>query len=195
MVRQHKSGESGSQKDAGAWTWDSQRLLKYNDKLYVPEEASVLEELLRCHHDDPLARHFGVDKTLELMSRKYYWSSMKADVKEYVDTCDICQRVKVKRHCPYGELDILLQPIGPWKEITMDFITDLLPSKRKGNVYDTILVVVDRFTKGIRYIPTTKKITAPQLEELLMEEVFLWFGAPESAVTDRGNVFTSNFWS
>ena len=72
LVRQHKSGESGSQKDAGAWTWDSQRLLKYNDKLYVPEEASVREELLRRHHDDPLARHFGVDKTSELMSRKYY---------------------------------------------------------------------------------------------------------------------------
>ena len=77
----------------------------------------------------------------------------------------------------------------------MDFITDLPPSKRKGNVYDTILVVVDRYTKGIWYIPTTKKITALQLEELLMEEVFLRFGAPDSAVTDQGSVFTSNFWS
>ena len=40
FVRQYKSGEQG-QKDAGAWTWDSQGLLKYNDKLYVPKEASV----------------------------------------------------------------------------------------------------------------------------------------------------------
>ena len=77
----------------------------------------------------------------------------------------------------------------------MDFITDLPPSKQKSNVYDKILVMVDRYTKGVRYIPTTKKITAPQLEELLMEEVFLRYSAPDGAVTDRGSVFTSNFWS
>ena len=158
--------------------------MKYNDKLYVPKEASVREELLRRHHDDSLAGHFVVDKTSELMSWKYYWGSMKVDVKEYVDTCDICQRVKVKRHRPYSELNALLQPTGLLKEITMDFITDLPPSKQKGNVYDAILVVVDRFIKGVRYIPTTKKITAPLLEELLMEEVFFQFGAPDSAVTD-----------
>ena len=77
----------------------------------------------------------------------------------------------------------------------MDFITDLPPSKRKGNVYDTILVVVDRYTKGVRYIPTTKKITAPKLEELLIEKVFLRYGAPNGAVMDQGSVFTSDFWS
>ena len=38
---------------------------------------------------------------------------MKADVKEYVDTCDICKRVKVKQHRPYGELNVLSQPTGP----------------------------------------------------------------------------------
>ena len=67
LVQKHKSGESGSQEDAGAWTWDSQGLLRHNDKLYVPKEAFVCEELLRRHHDDPLAGHFSVDKTLELM--------------------------------------------------------------------------------------------------------------------------------
>ena len=40
--------------------------------LYVPEETFVREELLRRHHNDPLAGHFGVDKTLKLMTRKYY---------------------------------------------------------------------------------------------------------------------------
>ena len=120
---------------------------------------------------------------------------MTADVKEYVDACDVCQRVKVKQHHPYDELNALPQPTGPWKEITMDFITDLPLSKRRGNMYDTILVVVDRYTKGVQYILTTKKITDPQLGELLMEEVFLQYGAPDGAVTDRGSVFTSNFWS
>ena len=196
-VQQRREGQAQDKRteDAGAWTWNSQGLLRYNGKLYVPEEASVREELLKRHHDDPLAGHFGVDKTLELMGRKYYWDSIKADVKSYVDSCDICQRKKVKRHRPYGELSALPQPSGPWKEITMDFITDLPPSRRKGHVYDAILVVVDRYTKMVRYLPTTKKINAPELEELLMQEVFLRFGAPEGIVTDRGSVFTSAFWS
>ena len=197
LVIQWKAGEAqgNRKKDAGAWTLDSQGLLLYNDRLYVPEEASVREELLKRHHDDPLAGHFGVEKTSELIGRKYFWKSMKADVKEYVNTCDICQRVKVKRHRPYGELNALPIPSGPWKEITTDFITDLPPSKRNGSVYDSILVVVDRYTKMACYLPTTKKINALQLEELLMQEIFLKFGAPEGIVTDRGTVFTSAFWS
>lgn len=197
LVKQRKAGEVPGKRtrSAGDWTWDSQGLLRYNNKLYVPEEGSVREELLKRHHDDPMAGHFGVDKTFELMSRKYYWDSIRADVKEYIDTCDICQRVKVKRHRPYGELGTLPLPTRPWKEITMDFITDLPPSERKGRVYDSILVVVDRYTKMPRYIPTNKTINAIQLEELFMKEIILRYGAPEGIVTDRGSVFTSAFWS
>ena len=79
-------------------------------------------------------------------------------------------------------------------EIIMNFITDLPLSKLKGVVYDAILVVVDWYTKGVWYIPTTKKITALQLEEVLMEEVFLRFGAPDGIVTDWSSVFTSDYW-
>ncbi len=40
----------------------------------------------------------------------------------------------------------------------MNFITSLPPSKYKGTVYNTIFIVVDRFTKMARYIPITIKI-------------------------------------
>ena len=109
-IQQRRKGEAQNKRksDVEAWTWNSQRLLRYKNMLYVPEEAFVREELLRHHHDDPLTRHFDVDKTLKLMTRKYYWDSIKADVKSYVNTCDVCQRVKVKRHRSYGELSALL---------------------------------------------------------------------------------------
>ena len=52
FVWQQKLGEPGrTRKNAGAWTWDSQGALRYRDRLYVPEEASVREKLLRRHHD------------------------------------------------------------------------------------------------------------------------------------------------
>ena len=75
--------------------------------LYVPEEAFVREELLRRYHDDFLTGHFDVDKTLKLMTRKYYWDSIKTDVKSYMNICDVCQRVKVKRYRSYDELSAL----------------------------------------------------------------------------------------
>ena len=40
--------------------------------LYVLEETFVREELLRRYYDDLLTRYFDVDKTLKLITRKYY---------------------------------------------------------------------------------------------------------------------------
>jgi len=115
--------------DVEAWTLNSQEMIKYNESLYVSENLSVREKLLKCHYDDSLARHFDADKINELLDCKYYWKSMIKNVKEYINTCDICQRVKMKCHLSYDKLKSLFQFTNLWKEITMNFITDLSSSK------------------------------------------------------------------
>ena len=142
-----------------------------------------------------MAGHFAVETTYDLLGRKYFWRGMKQDVQEYVEECDLCQLVKVHRHRPYGELQSLPLPDRPWKEITLDFITDLPPSRRRDGVYDSVLVVVDRYTKIARYFPTTKKITAVNLAELFINEIIAYYGCPKGIVFDRGFVFTSSFRS
>jgi hypothetical protein len=77
----------------------------------------------------------------------------------------------------------------------MDFITDLPPSKRSGCVYDAVLVIVDRYTKMNLYVPTTKTCTAAELAIILRNEVVRHYGLPSGIVSDRGAVFTSQFWS
>ncbi len=47
-------------------------MIEYNESLYVSEDLSVREELLKRHHDDLLAKHFDVDKISELLDYKYY---------------------------------------------------------------------------------------------------------------------------
>ena len=42
----------------------------------------------------------------------------------------------------------------------MDFIINLPLSKRRNTVYDTILIVVDKYNKWTKYIPYRKDITA-----------------------------------
>ena len=91
--------------------------------LYYQRLPFVLEairkELISWHHNDPLIRHFGIDKTRELVGRKYYWPSLRRDVESYVRGCDVCLASKVVRHKPYGDLQFCLyQLIGgrtsPW---------------------------------------------------------------------------------
>ena len=120
---------------------------------------------------------------------------MAKNIKKYIASCDIYQKIKTKRHRPYGELASLPISSQPWQEIIMDFITGLPPSRLRDSVYDSVLVVVDRFTKMARYLPCLKTITAESLAELLLSTVLKDFGLPAGIVSDRGTVFTSGFWS
>ena len=76
----------------------------------------------------------------------------------------------------------------------MDFITDLPPSKSHIQVYDLILVVVDKFTKLARYIPVRKTIDMPQLANVFESNIIKDFGCLARIISDRDNLFTSNFW-
>lgn len=61
-------------------------------KLWIP--TGLVPEVLKIAHDDPLASHGGVHKTLERLRRYYYWSGLVRDVKEYILACDVCKMTK-----------------------------------------------------------------------------------------------------
>jgi transposase InsO family protein len=192
LVSTVNQSDAGSTKD---WYVDTKGLLRKGGCLYTPTNSALREEILQRCHDDPLAGHFGVDKTSELVRRGYFWPKLTEHVQEYVQTCGICQRSKAKRHRPYGELASLPVPTKPWEEISMDFITDLPPSESGKAVYDAILVVVDRFTKMARYLPVRKDMDAEGLANVFLPHIVCRFGTPAGIVSDRGSLFTSEFWS
>ena len=113
-------------------------LLFYKNLLYVPDGSPRLQVLEHCH-DAPMAGHFGIAKTMELVKRSFWWPHLQNFVEDYVCTCDTCCRAKIPMPHPYGLLQPLPPPTKPWQSISMDFITDLPPSKG----FDTILTVVD----------------------------------------------------
>ena len=121
---------------------DVEGVLQYQGLPYVPE--IIRSKVISRHHNDLLAGHFGIDKTRELIGRKYYWPSLRRDVESYVRGCDVCLASKAVRHKPYGDLQSLPIPTHWWKDLSMDFVTGLpLFSDWKGNSYDSILVIVD----------------------------------------------------
>ena len=95
------------------WTIDSNNLLNHRGRISVPDKESIRAELLRRHYDDELAGHYGTEKTAELLTRKYYWEGLNKTVKKYMESCDICQRIKAPRHRPYGVMQSLPRPSGP----------------------------------------------------------------------------------
>lgn len=115
---------------------------------------------------------------------------MKADVKAYVSNCQVCQQAKPEHSKVPGLLQPLPIPQQAWQIVSMDFIDGLPKSQR----FDTILVVVDKFTKYGHFIPLSHPYTAMSAAQLFHNNFFKLHGLPEMIISDRDKVFTSTFW-
>ena len=162
-------------------------LFTRSGKMYIPEDRDLRMEIVRLHHDTPIPGHPGMEKTLELMQRSYTWPGMPALVKDYISRYDCCTRFKGSNQAPPGKLKLLNTPPGPWKEISVDFIMDLPESEG----FDSILVVVDRFSKEVEFIPCTKSVSALDTAKLYLRHVWKHHGLPTGIVLDRGPQFAS----
>jgi len=71
--------------------------------------------------------------------------------------------------------------------ISADFITKLPLAQR----YNSILVVVDRLTKMVHFVPTTEKTSAEGLARLFKDNVWKLHGLSKSIISDRGPQFVA----
>src|SRR5688572_6217241 len=79
---------------------------------------SEVESLLFMLHSHPLGGHFGIDKVVRKIKEKYYWPQYVEDVKNYIKSCDHCQRRG--KNLKSGELRPI--PVGkPFEMIGIDF--------------------------------------------------------------------------
>jgi hypothetical protein len=92
---------------------------------------------------------------------------IKTDVTQYVKGCNQCQRNKTIRRPEHIPLNPLPIPEDPWQEISIDMISPLL----KFEDQDTIIVIVDRFSKIIHLIPTTTPLLSLGLAEIYKTEI------------------------
>jgi len=124
---------------------------------------------------------------VELVIRNFWWLEVTKEVKQYVEGCDSCQRNKNHTEQPAGKLMPNSIPEKPWTHILADFITKLPIAQG----YDSILVVVDRLTKMVHFIPTTEKTSVEGLARLFRDNVWKLYGLPKSIISDRGPQFAA----
>jgi hypothetical protein len=168
---------------------EEQGLILFRGKVYVPKNEELRRKIVEAHHDSTLAGHPGRWKTLELVSRNYWWPNLARYIANYVKGCDRCNRTKTFPSKPVGKLIPTQIPSEPWQIITVDMITGL-PESRGHNA---ILMVVDRHTKLLHALPATDKISSEGLARLYRDNVWKLHGLSEQIISDRGTIFLSSF--
>ena len=134
--------------------------------------------------------HSGSTATYQRVRKHFDWRGLKRDVDEFVQQCAVCQQAKHEHVKPAGLLAPLPIPSTSWEDLTMDFVEGLPCSEG----YDTIMVVVDRFTKFAHFVPLRHPFNAKQVARAFWENVVKLYGIPASIVSDCEKIFTSHLW-
>jgi len=117
------------------------RRKKTRGKLLRVLQKHEVEPVLFMLYNYPLGGHLGVDIVHNKVKEIYYWPQMYDTIKDYVRSCDSCQRRGKKRN-PEP-----LQPIpvgDPFHRVGIDIVGPL-PLTPRGNKY--IVVATDYMTK------------------------------------------------
>ena len=131
-----------------------------------------------------------MEKTVEIVTRDFYWKGLTAWIKDYVRSCDECEHNKSLRHARYR----LLQPsqihLAASTSISTEFITHLSESQD----HTQIEMVVDRFTKMVHFIGLNENATAKDMANTVLRQVWKLNGLPTEIVSDMDAKFSGEFW-
>lgn len=176
---------------------DSNRYVQQNGILFykyspVGDESRLLcfipkghrLSLLRVFHDEH--GHFGYDKTLDLITRHFWFPGLRQFIRKYIDHCLICVSKKRVPRAPNQNITSWDKPETPFVTIHMDALGPLPES----NGFKFVLLLVDSFTKYTLLYPIYRQ----DVEELLrvFSNAISLFGVPKLIVTDKGRMFESS---
>ncbi|KAJ9557877.1 LOW QUALITY PROTEIN: hypothetical protein OSB04_012491 [Centaurea solstitialis] len=158
-------------------------------RLCVPK-CSLRDAIVLEGHQGALAGHFGRDKTLKLVKERFFWPKMSTDVTKVVDRCRTCHIAKTHRSNA-GLYTPLPVSDGPWEDVSLDFVVGLPRTQRQK---DSVMVVVDRFSKIAHFIPCARTYDASQIARLYFTEIMRLHGVPKTLTSDRDVKFVGHFW-
>ena len=167
--------------------------LRYRERLWLPSYEPLTTRVLQKVHDSYLGGHPGRDATISLLSRQFFWNNMNSDTRRFLRNCHVCGRTTIWRDKKKGLLKPLPIPDRVWTEISMDFVTDLVPGERTGAT--VLLVITDRFGKGTILVPVPQgSWDAEGFAALFLDQYVSHHWIPKAITSDRGVQFVNGFW-
>jgi hypothetical protein len=97
----------------------------YWNRKWVPSDAFLRTSIIAETHNSPATGHPGRENTYSILARTYFWPGMSSNIRQFIQNCDVCGRTKPWRELKRRLLWLLPLPDRIWKEISMDFVTDL----------------------------------------------------------------------
>ena len=179
------------QSENGDFKLDAQGVLRFRNRICIPDDADMKKAILEESHKSKLSIHPGATKMYQDLKNLFWWPGMKRDVAQFAYACLTCQKSKVEHQKPVGLMQPLEVPEWKWDSISMDFVTGL-PNTSRG--HDSIWVIVDRLTKSAHFIPINISFPVSKLAEIYTSVIVKLHGVPLCIVSDRDPRFTSDFW-
>ncbi len=112
------------------------------NRTFVP--PSLRTRVIQQVHDLPSSGYPGITAFIQLLSNKFWWSTLCIDFIAFIKNCVTCNTSKSSKQMPAGLLQPLPVPQRPWSHIAIDFITDLPNSK--GNT----TILMDKLNTSIK---------------------------------------------
>lgn len=169
-------------------------LIFYDEnRIYVSKEVRL--RILKKFHDNLTTKHFERDKTLIWLKKCFYWSKMKNLIKKYVKTYDFCMKTKLLKHFSHEKLLSLSISNRAWSNITINFVTKFLKSSsyRSIDVFDCVMITVDRFIQMTHYSSCAKTMNSKEFVYLLIKNVISSHDLFERIISDKKSLFIFHF--
>jgi hypothetical protein len=176
---------------ANCFRKDDQGIVWFNDRIVVPKDADVRQQILDEAHLSRYPIYPGSTKMYQDLKQHYWWTKMKIEIARNVAKCDTCRRVKAIHMKTAGPLQSLPILTWKWEDISLDFIVGL-PRTAKG--FDSIWVIIDWLTKIAHFLPIKTDHPVAVYAQLYIARILSLHGVPKTIVSDRGPQFVSKFW-
>jgi cleavage and polyadenylation specificity factor subunit 1 len=134
--------------------------------------------------------HPGLRATKRLISSRFVWPNLAADVRAWCRSCQRCAAAKVTAQ-PRAAVQPIEVPLARFSHLHIDLVGPL-PASKEG--YSYIFTIIDRSTRWCEAVP----LAATAAEDCAAALISGWvarFGVPSHITSDRGPQFSSAVWA
>ena len=78
-----------------------------------------ITKIFQENHDNKLSGHYGFNKTYSKIKERYYWDTMKKDIKAYVRACPSCQINKTNFKLTKQPMEITTTADQPFERLAL----------------------------------------------------------------------------
>ncbi|MBW0500069.1 hypothetical protein O181_039784 [Austropuccinia psidii MF-1] len=133
------------------------------------------------------------DRIKESVTSTAWFPQWEQRFSEYINTFERFHKTNRKHGKRHGLLQHIEEPKHPWETINMDWVTGIVPGGKES--FNAFLVIADRYSKGVRFLPCHMEDTAMDTALLFWNNIISTFGVPKVIISNRDPKFTTVDWT